>query len=207
MQHDLWSLPNEEEYVKCDFDTTGGARELVPKAASCGHVVQCDTPGTKYFACNVDGACENGLQRIRLITTDSDKTAALKNQAGMSTFQTLAEVMEKELVPVAYSQDQGTALTDAKADGEWGGSGGSVGTVGSVGIGGSVGSVGTVGTVSTVGTVGTVVCTAFCRQALLSPSFPPLSPLPSLQQPFKPNWKPSSASPRHRARIGSFPPI
>ena len=120
MQHDLWSLPNEEEYVKCDFDTTGGARELVPKAASCGHVVQCDTPGTKYFACNVDGACENGLQRIRLITTDSDKTAALKNQAGMSTFQTLAEVMEKELVPVAYSQDQGTALTDAKADGEWG---------------------------------------------------------------------------------------
>ena len=118
MQHDLWSLPNEEEYVKCDFED--GARELVPKASSCGHVVQCDTPGTKYFACNVDGACENGLQRIRLITTDSDKTAALKNQAGMSTFQTLADVMKKELVPVAYSQDQSTALTDGKADGEWG---------------------------------------------------------------------------------------
>jgi len=113
MKHDLWSMNNEEAYVSCGFTE---ATQLVPKATQCGHVISCTTPGTTYYACNVDGACANGLQRIRIIVTDLDKTLTLRTaNAGMKT---LANVMEQDLVPVAYAlpTDKANKLTDSKAD-------------------------------------------------------------------------------------------
>jgi len=109
MKHDLWSFSSEASYVSCAFDSVGAA-SLVAKSTTCGYTVDCDVPGTKFFACGVDGACENGLQRVRIIVTDSSQTTALKSQ--QPSLKTLAEVMATEMVPIVYTAN---ALTDAKA--------------------------------------------------------------------------------------------
>jgi len=112
MKHDLWSMGNEQAYVSCDVTS---ATQLVPPDAKCGYQIQCSSVGTTYYACNVDGACANGLQRVRIIVTDSSKTATIKSQK--PGLKTLADVMEDDLVPVAYAK-AGTSnvLTDTKAD-------------------------------------------------------------------------------------------
>merc|ERR1711871_749472 len=121
LSHNLWQLGNEVDYAKCNFDGSGSTELVSQKSSSfpssyssapstCAHTFSCDTPGTHFFSCSVAGACNNGLQRVRVWVTDSSKTQTLQSQEPQLT--TLADAMSDHLVPAAYGPD---TLTDAKA--------------------------------------------------------------------------------------------
>lgn len=81
--HDIWQLPSEESYNRCDFQSSG-AQKRSDAATSSSYEFQCDTIGTHYFACSVDDACSSGRQKVRVYVSNPRKTVELRARGGVS---------------------------------------------------------------------------------------------------------------------------
>lgn len=104
MTHDLFRLYSEEDYCKCDFSE---ATELVGNTAEGTYTYACSEPGTSFFACNVEGACRQGMQRVRVMTLP-DPNAETTTCSGDHCY---GQILQNHIIPVAY--DGVLAATEA----------------------------------------------------------------------------------------------
>ena len=118
--HDVWEVPGDAEFAACDFNAVGATR-LSAVGAKSGQVdITCDgSVGPRYFSCSMGDACDKGLQRIRIHTTDPSKTAALRlksyQENGVTrTHSSLAKVFEEHLIHLTYNGH--TLDSDVEAD-------------------------------------------------------------------------------------------
>jgi hypothetical protein len=81
--HDVWQLMSEESYNTCNFTTfkvgaVNGGFKVSDAKTNSTYTMSCDTVGTYYFACSVDGACSKGSQKVRIYVSDPVKTVKLR---------------------------------------------------------------------------------------------------------------------------------
>merc|ERR1711871_1115964 len=94
--HDIWKFSSEDSYLRCNF--TGAEKRAERQEGS--FLFYCDHPGTHYFACNINGACPNGKQRLRVQVTQPNKTKSLRDVG----IPTQAQLMEDALISLGYGE-------------------------------------------------------------------------------------------------------
>jgi hypothetical protein len=102
--HDVWRLPTEAAYVNCAFKDKQ-SQELA-KSTSNQYIFNCNDPGTHFFACSMDNACQQAHQRVRVQVTDPSKVASLKATVDTvlgAVVPTMANIMENDVADVDYN--------------------------------------------------------------------------------------------------------
>jgi len=102
--HNVWRLPTESAYVRCAFADRRSA-ELAENSSS-SYVFSCTDPGTHFFACSMQDACQLSQQRIRVQVVDPSRAAALKTTVDAVTGEvvpTMASIMENDIADVDYN--------------------------------------------------------------------------------------------------------
>jgi len=115
--HDVWRLPTEAAYVNCAFKDKQ-SKELA-KSTSNQYVFTCTDPGTHFFACSMDNACQQARQRIRVQVIDSSKVASLKTTVDAvlgAVVPTMANIMENDIADVDYKGFSNDARADKIVD-------------------------------------------------------------------------------------------
>ena len=107
--HDVWSLPTETAYVDCAIKDQQ-SKELA-KSTSNQYIFNCKDPGTHFFACSMNDACQQARQRVRVQVTDPSRVASLNATLDAVTgvsVPTMASIMQHDTADVdsnGYSND------------------------------------------------------------------------------------------------------